>query len=214
MTRPRKDSTEPSARERLLGAFWELLSEMPYESITVAALVKRAKVSPNTLYSHFDGYRGVVRAALHEVLDPRLLPMLVSGIEVEDAARESEATERLDKVILFASDGSGELSCMLKEVLLETWLRSLGLSKGELTPLEEAELDFIFAGVASMLSNKSAVKHAGDRELMRGFFQRPLGSGVLATIDSLRPTRRNDTPSRSTCAPTSTTSYPPTPRMA
>lgn len=205
MARPRKDSTEPSARERLLSAFWELLSEMPYESITVAALVKRAKVSPNTLYSHFDGYRGVVRTALHEVLDPRLLPMLVSGIEVEDAARESEATERLDKVILFASDGSGELSCMLKEVLLETWLRSLGLSKGELTPLEEAELGFVFAGGASMLSNKSAVKYAGDRELMRGFFQRPLGSGVLATIDSLRPTRRNDTPSRSTCAPTSTT---------
>lgn len=187
MARPRKDSTAPSARERLLAAFWELLAEMPYESITVAALVRRAKVSPNTLYSHFGSYRGVVRAALDEVLDPRLLPMLVSGMEAEDASHAAATAKRLDKVILFASDGSGELSSMLKEALLETWLHSLRLSKKGLAPLEETELDFIFAGVVSMLSDRSAAKLASDKELMRGFFQRPLGSGVLATIDSLRP---------------------------
>lgn len=187
MARPRKDSTEPSARERLLAAFWELLAEMPYESITVAALVKRAKVSPNTLYSHFDGYRGIVRAALDEVLDPELLPMLVSGMVTEDASREAAMAERLDKVILFASDGSGELAVMLKETLLGTWLRSLELSKERLDPLEDAELDFIFSGVVSMLSKKSAARLASNRGLMRGFFQRPLGSGVLATIESLRP---------------------------
>lgn len=186
MARPRKDSTEPGARERLLGAFWELLVEMPYESITVAALIRRAKVSPNTLYSHFGSYRGVVRSALDEVLDPRLLPMLVSGMEAEDASHAAAMAERLDKVILFASDGSGELSSMLKEALLEIWLRSLRLSKEGLAPLEEAELDFIFAGVVSMLSDRSAAKLASDKELMREFFQRPLGSGMLSTIDSLR----------------------------
>lgn len=189
MARPRKDSTEPSAHERLLAAFWELLSEMPYESITVAALVKRAKVSPNTLYSHFDGYRGVVRAALDEVLDPGLLPLLVSGMADGDAGRNAAIAERLDKVILFASDGSGELSAMLKEALLGTWLHSLGLSKEGLAPLEDAELDFIFSGVVSMLSKKSAAKLASDGMLVQDFFQRPLGRGVLATIDSLRPVK-------------------------
>lgn len=187
MARPRKDSTEPSARERLLGAFWELLAEVPYESITVAALVRRAKMSPNTLYSHFGSYRGVVRAALDEVLDPRLLPILVSGMKAEDASHAAAAAERLDRVILFASDGSGELSSMLKEALLETWLHSLRLSKERLAPLEEAELDFIFAGVVSMLSDRSAAKLASDKELMREFFQRPLGIGMLSTIDFLRP---------------------------
>lgn len=186
MARPRKDSTEPSARERLLAAFWELLAEMPYESITVAALVRRAKVSPNTLYSHFDGYRGVVRAALDDVLDPDLLPMLVSGMRGEDVGQAAAATERLGRVVLFASDGSGELSSMLKEALLETWMRSLGLSKEGLDPLEEAELDFIFAGVVSVLSKRSAARITGDEDLMRNFFQRPLGGGVLATIDSFR----------------------------
>lgn len=186
MARPKKDSTEPSARERLLGAFWELLSEMPYELITVATLVRRAKVSPNTLYSHFGSYRGVVRAALDEVLDPKLLPTLVSGMRAEGASQEAATAERLEKVILFASDGSGELASMLKEALFEAWLCSLGLSKEKLAPLEEAEFDFIFSGVVSMLSNKTVAKLASDKELMRRFFQRPLGEGVLATIDSLR----------------------------
>lgn len=105
-----------------------------------------------------------------------------------DAGHAAATVERLDKVVLFASDGSGELSSMLKEALLETWMRSLGLSKEGLAPLEDAELDFIFSGVVSMLSRKSAARLASDKDLMQDFFQRPLGRGVLAAIDSLRPT--------------------------
>ncbi len=41
-------------------------------------------------------------------------------------------------------------------------------------------------GVVAMLSKRLAVKLANSKELMQGFFQRPLGNGVLATIDSLR----------------------------
>lgn len=186
MARPRKDSTEPSARERILSAFWELLAQMPYESITVAALIKMANVSPNTLYNHFEGYRGVVKTALDEILDPTLFPMLVSGMGFEGEGQAAITRERLDKVILFASDDSGELSAMLKEALLQTWLETLGLSKDELDPLQEAELDFIFAGVVSMLSKKSAARLADSKEFMQSFFQRPLARGVLATVDSLR----------------------------
>lgn len=187
MARPRKDSTGPSARERLLGASWELLEEMPFESITVAALIKRAKVSPNTLYYHFDSYREVFRVALDETLDPALMPALVSGMDFADADEAVSTSKRLDRVILFASDGSGELSVMLKEALMKAWLRTLGLSEEDLSLLQKAELDFIFAGVVSMLSSRSAAKLSSDKGLMQNFFQRPLGSGVLATIDSLKP---------------------------
>lgn len=186
VARPRKDSTEPSARERILNAFWDLMNEMPYKSITVAALIKRAGVSPNTLYAHFDGYQNVVQAALDETLEPDLLPILVSDMDFAGTSQAAMMAERLDKVILFASDDSGELSAMLKKSLLQTWLKALGLSKEKLSPLEAAELDFIFAGVVSMLSKKSAVKLARNKELMRHFFQRPLGNGVLSTIDALR----------------------------
>lgn len=186
MARPRKDSTGPSARERILNAFWDLMNEMPYKSITVAALIKRARVSPNTLYAHFDGYQNVVQAALDETLEPDLLPLLVSDMDSAGTSQAAMMAERLDKVILFASDDSGELSTMLKKSLLQTWLEALGLSKEKLSPLEAAELDFIFAGVVSILSKKSAAKLARDKELMRHFFQRPLGNGVLSTIDALR----------------------------
>lgn len=168
-----------------MSAFWELLAEVPYGEITVAALIKRAKVSPNTLYNHFNGYKDVVRSALNETLDPALLPILVSGIAAEEEESPSLSHERLNKVILFASDGSGELTAMLKEALMQTWLKSFALSDSDLDPIEEAELDFIFSGVVSTLSRRSATRLADNREFIRSFFQRPLGRGVLATIETL-----------------------------
>lgn len=186
MARPRKDSTEPSARERILCAFWELLNEMPYASITVAALIKRAKVSPNTLYYHFGSYRDVVRAALDETLDPGLLPILVAESGSSTIGLAADASERLCKIVLFASDDSGELPVLLRDALLQTWLQELGLSRESLSAIEEAELNFIFAGVVAVLSKRPTVELAESKALLQAFSDRPLGSGILKTLDLLR----------------------------
>lgn len=186
MGRPRKDSAEPGARERVIDAFWELLEKQPYESITVAALIRKAKVSPTTLYYHFDSYHAVVQAALDETLDPGLLPHLVSGGIFSDADDAPTTAVRLSRIVLFASDESGKLPSLLKDALLRTWLETLGAAKGDLGLLEEMELDFIFAGVVSVLA-KQSLAHLPDSDmLMQGFFESPLGKGVLATVESLR----------------------------
>lgn len=40
-------------KKLIMGTFQEMLSEMPFDKITVAALVRRANVSPNTFYYHY-----------------------------------------------------------------------------------------------------------------------------------------------------------------
>ena len=45
-------------KKLILATFREMLSESPFDKITVAALVKRAGISPNTFYYHYqDIYR-------------------------------------------------------------------------------------------------------------------------------------------------------------
>ena len=41
-------------KKLIMTAFAEMLEELPFDKITVAALVKRAGVSPNTFYYHYE----------------------------------------------------------------------------------------------------------------------------------------------------------------
>lgn len=184
MGRPRKDSTEPSARERIISAFWELLGEMPYPEIKVSALLRRSGVSPNTLYRHFDGYDALVETALNEALDARLASAMVSG-EAWASALAPDAAARFRRVALFASDGSGILPSILKRSLKELWMKEMGLRQESLDALTALELDFMFAGVVEMLGRIGRGDLHADQSVAQRFFERPLGTGILETMRSI-----------------------------
>ena len=40
-------------KKLIMTTFQEMIAEMPFDKITVSALVKRAEGSPNTLYYHY-----------------------------------------------------------------------------------------------------------------------------------------------------------------
>lgn len=185
MGRPRKDNPEPSARKRILDAFWALLSQMPFEEITVSALIRRANVSPNTLYYHFDGYDEVVQVALDETLDPRIMGLFLNGKPGEESPLPPEVAEGFGRVALFAGDASGKLPAMLRLTLKRVWLNEMGIAPESLDALQGYEIDFIFAGVVSMLAALSRESETLDAEMLRAFFQRPLGSGIMKTLESL-----------------------------
>lgn len=49
-------------KKLILATFREMLSESPFDKITVAALVKRAGISPNTFYYHYQDIYGLLDA--------------------------------------------------------------------------------------------------------------------------------------------------------
>lgn len=187
MGRPRKDSTEPSARERILSAFWELLEEMPYPEIKVSALLRHSGVSPNTLYRHFDGYDAVVQATLDETLDARLVNAIIAG-GPDESILPSDAALRFGRVALFASDESGILPGILKRTLKSVWMEGMGLDQESLDELTSLELDFVFSGVVEMLGRTHRAGGQLDPDLARRFFGSPLGKGILEAIRSIKDT--------------------------
>lgn len=54
------------SEEAIKAAMTKLLEEKPYDEITIADIYRTANVSNKTLYRHFDGKRGIVRAIIRD----------------------------------------------------------------------------------------------------------------------------------------------------
>ena len=61
MARPKRDPDKKPAFERIEDAFWDILSEKPFDKITISELSKRAGVNHNLLYFYFDGIEDMAR---------------------------------------------------------------------------------------------------------------------------------------------------------
>ena len=56
-------------KKLIMATFREMLSESPFDKITVAALVKRAGISPNTFYYHYQDIYGLLDAWFQEQVE-------------------------------------------------------------------------------------------------------------------------------------------------
>ena len=53
-------------KKLIMSTFQEMLEELPFDKITVAALVKRAGISPNTFYYHYQDIYALLDAWFRE----------------------------------------------------------------------------------------------------------------------------------------------------
>ena len=66
---PKPDGSTPDTRERLLEAAFASLLELGYDGATLADVAKRAGVTANAVYHHFDGRSALMVAAAKRALD-------------------------------------------------------------------------------------------------------------------------------------------------
>lgn len=187
MARPRADAGGVPARQRVIDAFWEMLSEGGYESITVRSLASRAGVSPNTLYYHFSCIEDVASSALAAEIDQQMARAVIAlgsgaGRAAELAQLTGAEVGRFSRVRLFAASGSGALVRMLASSLMRTWLSVAGVDEDALADGERRDLAFIFGGVVALLGSADLADNPAD---LAGLFDRPLGRGVAATMAAL-----------------------------
>lgn len=188
MARPRQDSPEPSARERMIAAFWKMMAQMPFDGITIGGISREANVSQNTLYYHFDGILGIAREAVEAELSEDMARKMLDSSEDNGLALLSSSDPRdflrLSRIGLIASSGSARLTGMLIDMLKEAWCHLANKEPESLTEEETMDLDFIYGGLVSVLSNPAVRENARS---LAGFLQRPLGRGVTAAMARLFP---------------------------
>lgn len=183
MARPRRDHSGPSATERIFEAFWDMLSEMSYSEIGVVALSKRARVSPNTLYYHFDGLEDIAFKALDATLDEAAVQSVLAGGALAHSLKEALDDGRLSRILTVARSGSTELKEMLTDRLQTIWIKGAGIEPDDLGIEQRSELAFIFAGVTTLMAQADDEEHW--RKMIPTFFARPLGQGIIETMRGL-----------------------------
>lgn len=156
MARPRKDQAGPDARTRIIDAFWSMLAEGPYDSITVKGLASKAQVNHNTIYRHFDSVEHVAKSAVAEVYSIEAamhVLALFAHPELMNVERITEQglDERFRKVILAMRSGSPMLIATIQESIKDCWMQITGTTWDELPDETKLELSFILGGITSTL---------------------------------------------------------------
>lgn len=163
MPRPRLDCDTPSAIERMIDTFWQLLGERKYRNITVTDIVRRASVNRNSFYYHFNKLEDLAYRAIHEEVNR---PPLVQGdgtgtvpdlqhwrkhvgelISTEDERRR---TKRLTMIV--GPNTDPVLYQAFHDNEREALLKVLARDPEDVDPRTDLMLDFIVGGIMGILS--------------------------------------------------------------
>lgn len=188
MARPKYLNEASTARSKLKAAFWELLSEMDYNHITVKKLTSRARVNPNTFYYHYDTMDSLARDAfndekLYEI--PTIIhEELVQGeaFSFSDALEYVFVEERWKRLRLFVTSDSALLHQLLYDAMESFWLSLIGAEKDALSKADYLDLTFILNGALSIIKLQS---ERFDIDFIRTLPERALGQGIMQTLERL-----------------------------
>ncbi|MCB0956072.1 MAG: TetR/AcrR family transcriptional regulator [Ilumatobacteraceae bacterium] len=138
---PKLDGTTPDTRERLLEAAFASLLELGYDGVTLADVAKRAGVTANAVYHHFDGRSALMVAAAKRALDAVQWPAVLPATEASERARmavraflrpEAAGFRRFILELHAAASRDPELAPLLEDwnaASLANWLRLTGRSQ-------------------------------------------------------------------------------------
>lgn len=156
MARPRKDSDEASAEERMVQAFWNQLARMPYREITAASVARESRCNRATFYYHFDSIEDLADKAV-EATVPSGIADLAQAFLTGAADRlklDEEKRQAVERLCLLTSDGgSPRLTERFRRALMAAWAERFGLDP----EWEEAHTvaSFMASGIVGIIGEQA-----------------------------------------------------------
>ncbi len=158
MARPRKDSEEKGAEARMIEAFWDQLSRMPYREVTAASVARQAGCNRATFYYYFDSIEDLAEQAVDAAV-PTDIADLAEMFLSEDSApfRLDEAQRRaVERICLLTGlNGSARLTERFKRTLMETWASRFGLDLAQEDVRTVAS--FMASGIVGILGDQEGL---------------------------------------------------------
>ncbi|MFC6352355.1 TetR/AcrR family transcriptional regulator [Rothia nasimurium] len=137
MARPRKDSAQPGARQRITEAYWALAAERAFPDIAVDQILKRADCNRTTFYYHFENLAAVRAEAEKQRLTAekfRSIVRLIVSRDLSSSTVRAFYDENLDLIRYLARQlaGSprGEASDRFRATVRAMWIEQ-GLLRGD-----------------------------------------------------------------------------------
>ncbi len=154
MSRPRKDSGLPEARQRLIDAFWELLQENYFHKITVGAVAERAGCNRGTFYYHFSDMEELAAFAIeYELMGENSIAsttfQLIMDVDTDEVLCDPELFDRI--WLLMGKGGSTMVEGKVKEIVSDVWRAVLCDGDDDLEVGTYLILEYAVSGLLGML---------------------------------------------------------------
>lgn len=162
MARPKTNSQDIPARQRIKDAYWDLMQQQPFEQITVKQVLSAAHVSRTTFYYHFESLRAVLDDIEADII-PTWIPawyMAVIGgdepnIEFIRATLEEHQEDVRRACFLLGPNGDAQFIDQWRQAAVAKWTETLGLASLELSHELSVISQFIVGGVTSLMASSS-----------------------------------------------------------
>lgn len=171
------------SRNIIRAALLELMTEMPYEKITITDIVKKADINRGTFYAHFDNISDVLKSITASFIDELSQRLSVENMQ-EMILSPLAILQEITDFIIKNQDIYRRLLSVDKigDVLEEAKLASIMRIMRDLEPIEDkdkarlyASLDFCIGGVLGMyidiLLERVPVKLEESPEAISGIIQ-------------------------------------------
>ncbi|MGI6217843.1 MAG: TetR/AcrR family transcriptional regulator [Coriobacteriales bacterium] len=155
MGRPRKNSAEKTAKERLVDSFWHLLEEHDFSKISVEMLCKEAKCNRGTFYYHFSGMDSLLEYIVESTFISNRYPQMIFSVLTGtgdlpfSSIVESEWPEH---TALFTRNGNNVLTEKTKQYILKMWTAILCSDGGQLSDQTRLILEYQSSAMLASLS--------------------------------------------------------------
>ena len=184
MGRPRNDSTDISATERIEKAFWELLENGDYSSITIQQITKKTGLNRNTIYYHYENVDDIAHKSFCHAISESNVNEFISFLLYErDFANENtDPLSNTRKIHLMAKSDSPFLHKLVKDAMIEAWMKAFGIDKSALEEMDWVNLDFISAGIIALISNEQLLRNSN---IVCAFPKSLLGQTIIQILKKM-----------------------------
>lgn len=156
MARPRKDSKMPDARERIIAAFWELLSEHYLPELSASMIADAAQCNRGTFYYYFTSVDQLVDQVVEEevINAPGLPQVMLYALSNEDGIPadfflEGGVIWRIS--LLVARGGFARVHRKIQSYGLVIWQRILCRDGEELKPEARLVVNYAIGAILGIL---------------------------------------------------------------
>ena len=158
MARPKKDSSRPEARQRIIDAFWSLLEDHRLHDITVNMIVERADCNRGTFYYHYTDIDSLVYTAIEnefykgEWLPEQLFKFATEPID-EAMLDKLVKSQRMSRLALAIRQGGLDLvEEKVKSITVDFWKAALCPNGEELDPQVRIAIEYNGSGLLSVIA--------------------------------------------------------------
>ncbi|MGI6590911.1 MAG: TetR/AcrR family transcriptional regulator [Eggerthellaceae bacterium] len=183
MARPKKTDNEQQAKTRLVNAFWRLLKEHDFHSISIAMLCREAKCTRGTFYYHFSDIDNLIEYVVESEFLHNRFPQLIFNIlsgTGDDTLAALASSEWPQHIALLTREGSNVLLGKIKNYVLRVWQAVLCSNGGTMSDQTRLIIEYQSSAMVNMLSYIGEESMKGHRmELPTAFLSSVSRTAIL-----------------------------------